>query len=36
MKSIDVKPSMHANFNNENNKEGLKFNVGYNVRILKY
>ena len=36
MKSIDVKPSKHANFNNENNKEGLKFNVGYNVRILKY
>ena len=28
MKPVDVKPSMYIDFNKENNKENLKFQVG--------
>ena len=35
MKHVDVNPSMYIDFNKENNKEGPKFKVGDNVRILK-
>ena len=35
MKPVDVKPSIHINFNKENNKEGPKFTVSDNVRISK-
>ena len=33
IKALDVNPSMHFDFNEENNKEGLKFKVGNHVRI---
>ena len=33
IKSVDVKPSMHVDFNKENNKEGPTFTVGDHVRI---
>ena len=36
MKSVDVNPSMHIDFNKEKNKECLKFKVDNNVRISKY
>ena len=36
MKSVDVKPSMYIDFNQEINKEGPKFKVGVHVRISKY
>ena len=36
MKPVDVKPSMHINFNKENNNRGPKFKVGDNVRISRY
>ena len=36
MKSTDVNPSLYIDFNKENNKEGLKFKVGDNVRISRY
>ena len=28
MKPVDVKPSMYIDFNKENNKENLKYQVG--------
>ena len=36
MKLVDVNPSIYIDFNKENNKEGLKFKGGDNVRISKY
>ena len=33
IKPFDVNPSMHFDFNEEYNKEGLKFKVGNHVRI---
>ena len=36
IKPVDVNPSIHIDFNKENNKEGPRFKVGDNVRILKY
>ena len=36
MKSVYVNPSIHFDFNIENDKEGPKFKVGYYVRISKY
>ena len=36
MKPVDVKSSTYINFNNENNKEEPKFEVGDHVKILKY
>ena len=36
MKSIDVKLSTHFNFNKENNKEDLQFNIGDKIRISEY
>ena len=36
MRPIDVKPSTNIDFNKENNKENLKFEVGDHVRISKY
>ena len=36
MKSVDVNTSIYIDFNKENNKVGLKFKVGDNVRISKY
>ena len=33
MKPVDVKSSTYIDLNKENNKEGLKFKVGDNVRI---
>ena len=35
MKPVDLKPNMHIDFNNENNKEGPKYKVGDHVRISK-
>ena len=36
IKPVDVTPSMYIGFNTKNNKEGPKYKVGDNVRILKY
>ena len=36
MKPVDVKRSIYIDFNKENNKDGPKFKIGGNVRILKY
>ena len=36
MKSVDVKSSTYIDFNKKNNKEGPKFKVVDNIRILKY
>ena len=36
MKFADVKPIMHIDFNEENNKKGPKCKVGNHVRKLKY
>ena len=36
MKTVDGKPSIHNDFNEENNKEGPKLNVGDNVRLSKH
>ena len=36
MKPVDIKPSMHFDFNKENNKEGPQFKVNDHVRISKY
>ena len=36
MRPIDVKPSTNIDFNKEDNKENLKFEVGDHVRISKY
>ena len=36
MKPVAVKPSMYADFNEENNKESPKFKIGDNVRISKH
>ena len=36
MKPADIKPSIYIEFNKENNKEGPKFKVDDNLRILKY
>ena len=36
MKPTDVKSSTHIDFNEENNKEDPKFEVGDNVKISKY
>ena len=36
MKPVDVKSSTYINFNNENNKEEPKFEIGDHVKILKY
>ena len=36
MKPADVMSSTCIDFTKENNKEGPKFKVDYNVRILKY
>ena len=36
MKPADVKPTIYIGFNQENNREGPKFNVGHHVRISKY
>ena len=36
MKPVDINPSKHIEFNQENNKKGPKFKVGDNVRISKY
>ena len=36
MKPIDVKQSIYINFNKGNNKKGLKYKVGDNLRISKY
>ena len=36
MKPVEVKPSMHVDFNKDNNKESPKFKVGDHVRISKY
>ena len=36
MKSIDVKSSTYFNFNKENNKEDLQFNIGDKIRISEY
>ena len=36
MKPVDIKPSMHFDFNKENNKEGPKLKVDDHVRISKY
>ena len=36
MKPVDVKSSTYIDFNKENNKEDLKFEIGDHVRILQY
>ena len=36
MKSVDVKSSTYIDFDKKNNKEGPKFKVVDNIRILKY
>ena len=36
MKSIDVKPSIYIDINEENDKECLKFKVSNHVRISKF
>ena len=36
MKHVDVKSVTYIDFNKENNKEDLNFEVGDHVRILKY
>ena len=36
MKPVDIKSSMHFDFNKENNKEGPKFKADDHVRISKY
>ena len=36
MKPVDVKSSTFIDFNKNNNKEDLKFEVGHNVRMSKY
>ena len=36
MKPVDVKPSIYIDFNKENNKEGSKSKIGYNIGISKY
>ena len=36
MKLVNLKPSIYMDFNKESNKEGPKFKVGDNVRILKH
>ena len=36
MKPVDVKLSLHIDFNKQKNKEGLQFKVGHRVRISKY
>ena len=36
MKPVNVKPGRYFDFNKENNKEGLKFKVGYHISISKY
>ena len=36
MKLVDVKPSIYIDFSKENNKERLKFKVGYHKRISRY
>ena len=36
MKSVDLKSSTYIDFNKENNKKNLKFEIGYHVRIWKY
>ena len=36
IKPVDVMPSMYIGFNTKTNKEGPKYKVGDNVRILKY
>ena len=35
IKPVDVNPTMHIDFNKENNKEGPKFKVGDQIRISK-
>ena len=34
-KPVNVNPTMHIDFNKENNKEGPKFKVGDQIRISK-
>ena len=36
MKSVDLKSSTYIDFNKENNKKNLKFEIGYHVKIWKY
>ena len=36
MKSVDVKSSTYTDFDKKNSKEGPKFKVIDNIRILKY
>ena len=36
MNPVNVKSSIHIDFNIENNKEGAKFKIGDHVRISKY
>ena len=36
MKPVDVKLSIHIDFNKENNEKDLKFKIGDHVRISKY
>ena len=36
MKPVDINPSKHIEFNQENNKKGPNFKVCDNVRISKY
>ena len=36
IKPVNVKPGINIYFNKNNNKEGLKFKVGDNVRISNY
>ena len=36
MKSVDVKSSTYTDFDKKNSKEGPKFKVVDNIRILKY
>ena len=36
MKDVDVNPSIHIDFDKENDKECPKFKTGAHVRILKY
>ena len=36
MKAVDANPGMYIDFSKENNREGPKFKVGYDVRISKY
>ena len=35
IKSVNVKPSIYIDFNEENDKEGAKFRFGDHVRISK-